>query len=107
MRPTLPIGAELQSRKDISRQVFLQKAAPTILAVTKTTKPKDVIEAVQLHYNQRINSDAADRVLKFLYNDGIDHQRAQVCQLSDFISAMKAWALCTEASTSTVVVTVR
>ena len=69
------IGQQKRSREPASRHSFLLSAVPKVLAVTKSTKTKDVQAAVQHFYKQRIGYSVAHKVLQVLQKKDIEVER--------------------------------
>ena len=71
-----------------SKQVFLRTAIPKILAVSKSTRPKQVQQAVELHYGQKIGYQAAHTVLAGLQGGGIEAEREELRKLPAYVETL-------------------
>jgi hypothetical protein len=62
------IGQTKGTRRSASLHSFLLSAVPKVLAVTRSTKAKDIQAAVQQFYKQRIGYQAVHKVQDTLHN---------------------------------------
>ena len=60
------------ARRSSSNHSYLLTAVPTVLAVTRSTKPKDVQAAVQRFLGQKIGYQAAHKALLAIQNKDIE-----------------------------------
>jgi hypothetical protein len=68
-------GAALPKRQSCSKKGFLDEAIPLHLLVTKSTKPREVVETVKVHYAETISYKVAQRTVQRLLDGGLGKQR--------------------------------
>jgi hypothetical protein len=68
---------------------FLLSAVPKVLAITRSTKPKDVQAAVQQFYKQRIGYQAAHKVLQALQKKDIGLERDEFRKIPAYLEVLK------------------
>jgi hypothetical protein len=84
------LGAALSTRGTANRQSWLQRVIPTIISVTKDTKPQAIIEAIQLRFQERINYNSAFKAKNALLEDDTVAHLAQFRLLPVYIHALLA-----------------
>ena len=83
------IGQQKRSREPASRHSSLLSAVPKVLAVTKSTKTKDVQAAVQQFYKQRIGYSVAHKVLQVLQKKDIEVERDEFRKILAYLEVLK------------------
>ena len=83
------IGQRKISREPSSRHSFLLSAVPKVLAVTRSTRTKDVQAAVQQFYKQRIGYPVAHKVLQVLQRKDIEVERDEFRKLPAYLEVLK------------------
>ena len=83
------IGQQEISREPVGRCSFLLSAASRVLAVTKSTRPKDVQAAVQQFYKQRIGYSVAYKVLQVLQKKDIEVERGEFRKIPAYLEVLK------------------
>jgi hypothetical protein len=78
---TACVGLLPSKRRSVSTKTFLQETVPKIMQVNRTTKPKDIVKAINQEYNQSISYHVAHRVLRTINGTSIDDEREQFRQL--------------------------
>jgi hypothetical protein len=67
--------AALPKRQAFSQKSWLDEAIPIHLLVTKSTKPREVVETIKIHYIETINYKAAQQAVQRLLDGGLGKQR--------------------------------
>jgi hypothetical protein len=62
---------------------------PTVLAVTSSTKPKEIRAAIQHHYGQNIGYKAAHKVLGTLRHNNVEYEREEFKLLPAYLEVLK------------------
>jgi hypothetical protein len=86
---TACIGARKKKRTSVSKFTFLKEAVPNALAITTSTKPRDVRAAVQHHYGHKIDYQAAHKVLATLQHKDIEYEREEFKLLPAYVEVLK------------------
>jgi hypothetical protein len=86
---TTCLGNGQPKRKPVNYQQFLREAVPAAMHIDKSSKPKDVMSAVQHHFGEASGYLAVYRTLKSLNNGDIETERKQFRQLPMYMEAMK------------------
>ena len=86
---TTCLGKGQPKRKPVNYQQFLSEAVPAAMHIDKSSKPKNVMSAVQHHFGESSGYLAAYRTLKSLNNGDIETERKQFRQLPMYMEAMK------------------
>ena len=82
--PYIPVVSVRQSL-----QSFLLSAVPKVLAVTRSTKAKDIQAAVQQFYKQRIGYQAAHKALQALQKKDIGLERDEFGKIPAYLEVLK------------------
>lgn len=77
------------ARRSSSNHSYLLTAVPTVLAVTRSTKPKDVQAAVQRFLGQKIGYQAAHKALLAIQNKDIEIEREQFRLLPAYFEVLR------------------
>jgi hypothetical protein len=67
--------AALLKRQAFSQKSWLDEAIPIHLLVTKSTKPREVVEAIKVHYVETITYKVAQEAVQRLLDGGLRKQR--------------------------------
>jgi hypothetical protein len=62
---------------------------PKVLAVTSSTKPKEIRAAIQHHYGQNIGYSVAHKVLGTLQHHNIEYEREEFKLLPAYLEVLK------------------
>jgi hypothetical protein len=68
-------GAALSKRQAFSQKSWLDKAIPIHLLVTKSTKLREVVETIKVHYTETITYRVAQQAVQRLLDGGLGKQR--------------------------------
>jgi len=83
------VGAPPAKRGLATQQWWLQEILPTVITVTKTTTPKQIIDAMALHHQVAISYQAAKKAKSFVLGDDIQQQGNQFRLLPAYIDAVR------------------
>ena len=82
------LGGHAAKGAPASKGVFLRAAVSKVLAVSKSTRPKDVQQEIELHYGQKIPYRAAYSALTELRGSTIEAQREEFRMLLAYVDAL-------------------
>jgi hypothetical protein len=68
-------GAALPKRQAFSQKAWLDEAIPIHLLVTRSTKPREVVETIKVHYAETLNYKVAQQAVQRLLDGGLGKQR--------------------------------
>ena len=90
------LGAAIPLRSTSNNQSWLTRQVPKHLAVgTRRTTPRELIDTVQLHYNEEISYQAAYKACAKLSNNTVGYERDSYRQLPAYLARIQAsnpWA---------------
>jgi hypothetical protein len=81
-------GHALVARSQANRVEWLEQMVPTIMTVDANTKSKAIVDAVNLHFRHRINTQQAQRVRKKLLSLSTEQLAADYTQVPAYIQAL-------------------
>lgn len=84
------VGAGHSTREVWNTQFWLRSTVPKHLFVTRSTKPREIIESMQMHYNVRVNMEAARLTREAMIQDRLKHQAQQFRQIPAYLAKLQA-----------------
>ena len=84
------ISAVQISHGPSSQPTWLQRILPTTLSISKSTAPREIIDAVKLHHNTTITYHAANKAKRLLLGDDLQQQGHQSQLLPAYTDAVRA-----------------
>ena len=91
------LGAAIPIRSTCNNQSWLTRQIPKHLVVStiRKTTPRELIDTIQLHFNEDINYQAAYKACSTLSNNTIEYERDSYRQISAYLARVQAanpWA---------------
>jgi len=91
------LGAAIPIRSTCNNQSWLTRQIPKHLVVstTRKTTPRELIDTIQLHYNEEVNYQAAYKACSQLSNNTIEYERDSYRQIPAYLARVQAanpWA---------------
>lgn len=83
------VGAGHSIREVCNTQGWLRSAVPKHLVVTRSTRTREIIESMQMHYNVAVNQQAARLARAALINDRLEHQAQQFRQIPAYLARLR------------------
>lgn len=83
-------GSKQTPREVANTQFWFRRTVPKHLFVTRDTEVREIVECMQLHYNVRVNREAAWLIQAFLIQDRLEHQQEQLCQISAYLALLRS-----------------
>jgi hypothetical protein len=68
-------GAALPKRQAFSQKAWLDEAIPIHLLVTRSIKPREVVETIKVHYTETLSYKVAQQAVQRLLDRGLGKQR--------------------------------
>jgi len=83
------LGAAIPLRSTCNTQSWLTRQIPKHLVSTRKTTPRELIDTVQLHYNEEVSYQAAHRACAKLSNNTVDYERDSYRQLPAYLARIQ------------------
>jgi len=84
------IGRQKPPRETYNTQLWLRRAVPHHLFVTRDTTIREILKSIRLAYGVSVNREAARLACASLINDRIEHQQQQFCQLPAYLALLRS-----------------